>query len=199
MSSHARNRAGLLIAGAAVLISGFLSAPAAAQEKPIKIVPEPGTKLGLGLACGVKNVGFGHTSGESAGAIVELDADGEVRPAALKKVGELGGPSELPELLGLLKGLEASRDIGAAEGALIAVCAKAEQPESYTGQVAGAMAGATPGALSLRSLVTACWLDGWSNEACGSSICITLRGTITASWMLDWITTAVRLISRLPH
>jgi len=39
-------------------------------------IAAPGTKLGVGLACGVKNVGFGHASSESAGAIVELDASG---------------------------------------------------------------------------------------------------------------------------
>ncbi len=38
--------------------------------------PAPGTKLGFGFACGIKNVGFGHGLPESAGAIVELDSDG---------------------------------------------------------------------------------------------------------------------------
>jgi aldehyde oxidoreductase len=38
--------------------------------------PAPGMKLGFGFACGVKNVGFGHSLPESAGAIVELDAMG---------------------------------------------------------------------------------------------------------------------------
>jgi CO/xanthine dehydrogenase Mo-binding subunit/aerobic-type carbon monoxide dehydrogenase small subunit (CoxS/CutS family) len=35
-----------------------------------------GTRLGVGMACGVKNIGFGHGLPESAGAIVELTADG---------------------------------------------------------------------------------------------------------------------------
>ena len=41
-------------------------------------VPE-GAIQGLGIACGVKNVGFGHGLPESAGAKVELHADGSVR------------------------------------------------------------------------------------------------------------------------
>jgi CO/xanthine dehydrogenase Mo-binding subunit/aerobic-type carbon monoxide dehydrogenase small subunit (CoxS/CutS family) len=35
-----------------------------------------GTRLGVGIACGVKNVGFGHGLPESAGARVELKPDG---------------------------------------------------------------------------------------------------------------------------
>jgi CO/xanthine dehydrogenase Mo-binding subunit/aerobic-type carbon monoxide dehydrogenase small subunit (CoxS/CutS family) len=44
------------------------------QEQPP--TPAPGTRLGIGLACGVKNIGFGHGLPESAGAAVELTADG---------------------------------------------------------------------------------------------------------------------------
>lgn len=40
-------------------------------------VTAPGTKLGFGFACGVKNVGFGHALPESAGATVELNANGD--------------------------------------------------------------------------------------------------------------------------
>jgi len=47
------------------------------REKP-PAAPE-GTSLGFGLACGVKNVGFGHSLPESAGARVELAADGTCR------------------------------------------------------------------------------------------------------------------------
>jgi CO/xanthine dehydrogenase Mo-binding subunit/aerobic-type carbon monoxide dehydrogenase small subunit (CoxS/CutS family) len=38
--------------------------------------PDKGTRIGIGLACGVKNIGFGHGLPESAGAVVELTADG---------------------------------------------------------------------------------------------------------------------------
>jgi CO/xanthine dehydrogenase Mo-binding subunit/aerobic-type carbon monoxide dehydrogenase small subunit (CoxS/CutS family) len=44
------------------------------QEQPP--TPTPGTRLGVGLACGVKNIGFGHGLPESAGAVIELTADG---------------------------------------------------------------------------------------------------------------------------
>ena len=40
---------------------------------------ETGTRLGVGIACGVKNIGFGHGLPESAGARVELDPDGNCR------------------------------------------------------------------------------------------------------------------------
>lgn len=40
-------------------------------------IPARGTRLGVGLACGVKNIGFGHGLPESAGAVVELTADGK--------------------------------------------------------------------------------------------------------------------------
>ena len=43
----------------------------------VPAAPE-GWKPGFGIACGVKNVGFGHGLPESAGARVELDADGTV-------------------------------------------------------------------------------------------------------------------------
>ncbi len=36
-------------------------------------------KIGIGVACGVKNIGFGHGFPESAGAIVKLKADGSVQ------------------------------------------------------------------------------------------------------------------------
>jgi len=60
------------------------------------------------------------------------DADAEVRPAALRKVGELGSPAQVPALLDLLMGLENSRDLSAAERALITVCGKSEDAEAYT-------------------------------------------------------------------
>jgi len=55
---------------------------------------------------------------------VAAEADAKVSPTALKRIGELGGPSELPALLDILMKLNASADISAAEQALIAVCTK---------------------------------------------------------------------------
>lgn len=65
------------------------------------------------------------------------DADAEVRPAALRKVGELGGPAEVPALLDLLMGLEDTRDLTAAERALITVCGKSGDARSYTDRLTG--------------------------------------------------------------
>jgi len=40
--------------------------------------PAPGKKIGVGVGCAVKNIGFGHGIPESSGAIVELHSDGTV-------------------------------------------------------------------------------------------------------------------------
>ncbi len=40
--------------------------------------PSPGRKIGIGVASAVKNIGFGHGIPESAGAIVELNTNGDV-------------------------------------------------------------------------------------------------------------------------
>ncbi len=72
------------------------------------------------------------------------DAEAKVRPAALKKVGELGGPAELPALLNLLMNLRASQDLEAAERALSAVCMKADNPQSYTMKLTSLLVQARP-------------------------------------------------------
>ena len=71
-------------------------------------------------------------------------ADPEIRPAAIKAVGELGGPPELPVLLDLLMDLETSGELNAARQALSDVCAKAGDPESCTKKLAGALSRARP-------------------------------------------------------
>jgi HEAT repeat protein len=70
--------------------------------------------------------------------------DAEVRPAALKKVGELGRPTEFLALLDLLIQFEARQDLDAAEQALSAVCAKADNPMSYTLRLVSQLAKASP-------------------------------------------------------
>jgi len=70
--------------------------------------------------------------------------DAEVRPAALKKVGELGKPSEFSALLDLLIQYEGRRDLDAAEEALSAVCTKADSPMSYTLKLVSQLAKASP-------------------------------------------------------
>jgi HEAT repeat protein len=71
-------------------------------------------------------------------------ADREIRTAAIKAVGELGGPDQLPALLVLLMDLRASEDLDAARQALSDVCTKADDPESCTWELAGTLAKAGP-------------------------------------------------------
>ena len=70
--------------------------------------------------------------------------DAKVRPAALKRVGELGSPAEFSALLELLMQYQAKPDLDAAEQALSSVCAKADSPESYTSRITKQLAKATP-------------------------------------------------------
>ncbi len=60
------------------------------------------------------------------------DNDQKIRLSALRKVGELGGVTELPALLDLLVKYESSQDLNAIERALSAICVKADNPQSYT-------------------------------------------------------------------
>jgi len=70
--------------------------------------------------------------------------DAEVRPAALKKIGELGRPTEFSALLDLLMQFQARQDLDAAEQALSVVCAKADNPRSYTLKLTTRLSRATP-------------------------------------------------------
>ena len=72
------------------------------------------------------------------------DPDAEVRPAALKKVGELGKPTDFTALLDLLMQFEGKQDLDAAEQALSAVCAKTSNPMSYTLKLTSQFPKATP-------------------------------------------------------
>jgi len=71
-------------------------------------------------------------------------ADPQVRPAAIKMVGELGGPDQLPVLLDLLMGTKATQDVEAAEQALSDIFARADNPQSYTDKITGLLAQAQP-------------------------------------------------------
>jgi len=70
--------------------------------------------------------------------------DVKVRPAALKKVGELGSSAEFSALLDLLMQFQARQDLDAAEQAMSAVCAKAGDPMSYTPKLTSRLSEATP-------------------------------------------------------
>jgi len=77
------------------------------------------------------------------------DADPRVRPAALRKIGELGGPAELPALLVLLMDLKTSQDLDATRQALSGVCAKADDPEFCTEKLASVLTKAGPAQKSI--------------------------------------------------
>jgi len=72
------------------------------------------------------------------------DDDAEVRSAALKRLGELGSAAELAAMLELLMRPKAPGDVGAAEQALGAVCARADNPESAAEKLAALLARAEP-------------------------------------------------------
>ncbi len=82
------------------------------------------------------------------------DADREVRPAAIRVVGELGGVGEVSPLLDVLMRLSESQDLSAAERALSTVCIKTDNPQSQASKLIGSLARAAPGqkAVLLRVL-----------------------------------------------
>ncbi|MBL7189462.1 MAG: HEAT repeat domain-containing protein [Phycisphaerae bacterium] len=72
------------------------------------------------------------------------DADPEVRPAALRRVGELGGPAEFPALLDLLMQPQTPQDLDAVEQALKAVCVKVVDRRIHVARVTNLLAQAGP-------------------------------------------------------
>jgi HEAT repeat protein len=72
-------------------------------------------------------------------AKVAGEENGQVRPAAIRMVGELGGVGQLPPLLDVLMKLNSPEDLAAVEQALSAVCAKADEPESQCGKLIARM------------------------------------------------------------
>jgi HEAT repeat protein len=71
--------------------------------------------------------------------------DTAVRPAALKKVGELGGTSETDPVLELLGKLTAPDDLDAAEQALSSLCARADRPATAVKKLTSRLAQMEPG------------------------------------------------------
>jgi HEAT repeat protein len=70
--------------------------------------------------------------------------DPGIRPAAIKAVGDLGGPEQLSALLDLLKDLQRPQELTAAEQALAAVCTKADDPQAQVRKILGRLEGAEP-------------------------------------------------------
>jgi len=79
-------------------------------------------------------------------ALLQLATSGDpqVRPTASKRLGELAGAGELPAVLDLLMKAKEPRDVDAAEQAVAAVCAKADNPESFAGKLIALLPQAQP-------------------------------------------------------
>jgi len=77
-------------------------------------------------------------------ALLKATADADLRPSALKALGQLGSPADLPALLDVLSQLKEPADLEAAEQAVTAVCAKAGDPEPCVEKLAGAWSSAQP-------------------------------------------------------
>jgi len=72
------------------------------------------------------------------------DSDAKVRLAAVKKLGELAGPDQLPGLFDLLAKAGSPEDLEVAEQTLSAVCLKAADPAACVGQVEARLAQSQP-------------------------------------------------------
>ena len=87
-------------------------------------------------------IGRRRMSGARAALLGALaDSDAEIRAAALRRLGELGGDAELPVLLNVLQAAKTPQDVSAAEEALAAICVRAPKPESFTAALAGLLGG----------------------------------------------------------
>jgi HEAT repeat protein len=71
-------------------------------------------------------------------------SDSKMRIAAVKKLGELAGPAELPLLLELLGKAKSPDDLEATEQALSAISLKAAKPDACVGQVEARLAESPP-------------------------------------------------------
>ena len=72
------------------------------------------------------------------------DADEKVRVAALRLAGELGGPDQFDELLGVAVGLKSSQELDAAQRSLTALGTQADDKEAATAKVAATLSKADP-------------------------------------------------------
>jgi HEAT repeat protein len=82
---------------------------------------------------------------ESVPVLLEIaGGEGKVRPAALKKVGELASVAELPAMLELFMSLKEKKDLNAAEQALRNICVRAEDRDWCTGKLLEILPGSEP-------------------------------------------------------
>jgi hypothetical protein len=82
------------------------------------------------------------------------DADGQIRSAAIRRIGELGGPAQVPALLDLLAAAKEAGDLDAIEKSLVNLCTMAEKPQSFNGALIAQIAKSQPAQKSalLRAL-----------------------------------------------
>lgn len=71
------------------------------------------------------------------------ESDPQIRSAALERLGELGGPAELPALFEMLRG-EQTQDFSAVEAAISGVLSWLKSPEPYADQLTAMLAQASP-------------------------------------------------------
>ena len=88
--------------------------------------------------------------------------DAKIRTSAVKKLGEVGGPTELPALLDLLAKAKSAEDLEATEQAVSAVCLKAADPADCAAKVEGRMP-PRPARPEVRAGSCAC--GGWRPNA----------------------------------
>lgn len=65
------------------------------------------------------------------------DADAKVRADAIRMIGELGGPDQLPVMLDLLKSAGQSQELAAVEQAMTAICVRTEDSKSQADKLIG--------------------------------------------------------------
>lgn len=69
------------------------------------------------------------------------DADANVRTAAIRRLGELGGTADIATLIGVLAGAKDGKDIAAAEQALSSLAVRQGNPAATVGAIRSKMAG----------------------------------------------------------
>jgi HEAT repeat protein len=86
--------------------------------------------------------------------VAAKDADAQIRAAAIRRLGEMGGAEELPALLDLLAQAGNASDVEAIEQALSGVLSRIEKPEGESGRLTARLTDAQPAqkAALVRSL-----------------------------------------------
>lgn len=99
------------------------------------------------------------------------DAEPKVRSSAIRQLGELGGPAEIPAVLGVLANATEAEQLDAVEYALGLLGAKAPNKERFVSLVAGALAKAQPAQKATLLKV----LGGIGGPAAYRAVCDSLK------------------------